>query len=153
MAVFLVQHGRAISAEIDPLRPLTAEGIKETFQIASVAEYYKIKVSEILHSGKLRARQTAEVLAGKLKPERGISENLAILPDADCASFAATLKPEQNLMLVSHLPFLPGLLSLLLTGKPDQQLFKFQNSGIVCLIKDNDKNIWQINWTLSPHIS
>lgn len=153
MAIFLVQHGQAVSAEADEQRPLTALGIKESSHIASVAEYYMIVVDEILHSSKLRARQTAEIFAAKLKPARGLKEEAALSPDGDAETFAKTLNSSENLLIVGHLPFLQRLLSLLLTGNPEHQIMKFQNSGITCLEPIPESDRWSIKWTLSRHIS
>lgn len=62
MAIYLVQHGQAVS-ENDAQRPLAAIGIKETSHIASVAGYYMVPVEQIIHSDKLRARQTAREIS------------------------------------------------------------------------------------------
>ncbi len=153
MSLYLVQHGLAENETVDPNRPLTGIGIKESAHIASVSEYYMVSVDEIQHSGKLRARQTAEIFAGKLKPSRGVKENEALVPDGDFMAVAASLSPEANLMLVSHLPFLQHLLSQLLTGSPNHKIMKFQNSGLICLDREAGSDRWHIRWTLSRHIS
>ena len=72
MALFLVQHGKSLSKEIDPDQGLSKEGINEVERIASVAKDYSITVSKINYSTKTRARQTAEIFASTLKPSGGI---------------------------------------------------------------------------------
>ena len=62
MALFLVQHGISAHKEIDPEKGLTDHGKTETERIAGVAKGYGIRVARIIHSGKKRARQTAEIL-------------------------------------------------------------------------------------------
>ena len=153
MAIFLVQHGQAASAEKDLQRPLTALGIKESSHVASVAEYYMVIVDEIVHSDKLRARQTAEIFATKLKPARGLREDTSLSPEGNVEQFAATLKQGENTLVVGHLPFLQRLLSLLITGNTAYEIMKFQNSGIICLEPASESGRWQIKWTLSRHIS
>ena len=44
------------------------------------------------------------------------------------------------------------LTAYLITGSMERPVFKFQNSGIVCLDKVPDTESWVIKWTLMPHI-
>ena len=152
MAVFLVQHGKNIPKEIDPNKGLSDEGRSDVERIASVAKGYKVHVSRIKHSGKTRARQTAEVLASELKPEGGVEESSGLNPLDDVAAFASTINSKDNLMLVGHLPFMERLTSYLITGSFDKAVFKLQNGGIVCLDKDPDTDSWVIKWALMPNI-
>jgi phosphohistidine phosphatase len=70
----------------------------------------------------------------------------------DVAACAAKIDPDENVMLVGHLPFMERITSYLITGSIDQPLIKFQNSGIVCLDKDPETQGWVIKWTLMPNI-
>jgi len=153
MAIYLVQHGQAVSEKNDPQRPLAAIGIKETSHIASVAEYYMVPVEQIIHSDKLRARQTAEIFANKLKPAHGLQESPNMAPESDIMPIVERIRNADNLMFVGHLPFLQKLLSFLITGSSEHQIMKFQYSGIICLEKDGKSDRWQIKCTLSRHIS
>jgi phosphohistidine phosphatase len=96
--------------------------------------------------------QTAEILASALKPQNGIQEISGIKPMDDVAACAAKIDPEENVMLVGHLPFMERIASYLITGSIDQAVIKFQNSGIVCLDKDPETQSWVIKWTLMPNI-
>jgi len=63
MRLYLVQHGKAKSKDEDPDRPLTDQGRNDIKKVAVfLAENAGLKVTSIYHSGKTRARQTAEVL-------------------------------------------------------------------------------------------
>ena len=106
----------------------------------------------VRHSVKTRARQTAEILARALKPQKDIQEISGIKPMDDVAACAAKIDPDENVMLVGHLPFMERITSYLITGSIDQALIKFQNSGIVCLDKDPETQAWVIKWTLMPNI-
>ncbi|MBU2645942.1 phosphohistidine phosphatase SixA [bacterium] len=152
MSIYLVQHGQALPGSIDPEKGISAEGLADTERIASVARGYRVKVQKILHSGKKRARETAEVFAEALKPEGGIEMVPGLNPLDDVRKLAATLTRSADLMIVGHLPFLEHLTSWLILGKTDQPLFKFQNGGIVCLDKTEEKGHWHIKWTLMPQI-
>jgi len=59
MALFLVQHGKSLPKTEDPQQGLSKEGIAEVERIAAVAKGYHIFVSQIMHSGKTRARHGA----------------------------------------------------------------------------------------------
>jgi phosphohistidine phosphatase len=152
MALYLIQHGRSLSKDQDPDQGLSAEGIAETERIANQAKDDGVTVSQIKHSVKTRARQTAEIFAGALNPKQGIREVSGIKPLDDVAEYAANIDPLENIMLVGHLPFMERLTSFLIMGSIDKPVFKFQNSGIVCLDKDPEAQAWTIRWALMPKI-
>lgn len=152
MALYLVQHGKSLSKEVDPEQGLSDQGTGDTQRIAEVARGYGVQVSLIRHSGKKRARQTAEIYAGSLSPLRGVQESNGLNPMDDVTVIAGTLRPDENLMLVGHLPFMERLSSYLLTGDTDRIIFRFQNAGVVCLDKEADKPFWFIKWALMPKI-
>ena len=152
MALYLVQHGKSLSKDVDPDQGLSEEGIAETGRIAEVAANYGVNVSNIKHSVKTRAHKTAEIFASALNPTGGITEVAGLKPMDDVVAFAASIDPDENSMLVGHLPFMERMTSYLVTGSIDTPVFKFQNSGIVCLQKDPESRSWVIVWTLMPKI-
>jgi phosphohistidine phosphatase len=152
MALYLVQHGKSLPKDVDPDQGLSEEGVAETKRIAQVAADYGVNVSQIKHSVKTRARKTAAIYASALNPQEGTAEVVGLKPLDDVADFAASIDPDQNTMFVGHLPFMERMTSYLITGAPDKPVFKFQNSGIVCLNKDPDSGAWVIVWTLMPTI-
>ena len=152
MALYLIQHGKSLSKDQDPDQGLSAEGIAETERIARRAKGDGVVVSQIRHSAKTRARQTAEIFAGALNPKQGIREVSGIKPLDDVAAYAANIDPAENIMLVGHLPFMERMAAFLITGSLDKPVFKFQNSGIVCLNKDSETQTWVIQWALMPKI-
>ncbi|MEJ2655878.1 MAG: phosphohistidine phosphatase SixA [Desulfobacterales bacterium] len=152
MALYLVQHGKSMPKDQDPQKGLSQEGIQETERIAKVAKEYAVCVSKIAHSGKTRARQTAEIFEAALNPTGGIHERGGLNPMDDVTVFADTIDSAEDIMLVGHLPFMERLAAYLITGSLEKPVFKFQNSGIVCLDKDSATESWAIKWTLMPHI-
>jgi phosphohistidine phosphatase len=152
MALFLVQHGKSLPKDKDPQKGLSPEGIEETERIAQAAKEYAVPVSKITHSGKTRARQTAEIFEAALKPSGGIHEDGGLNPLDDVTVFADTIDRTNDVMLVGHLPFMERLTAYLITGYFEKPVFKFQNSGIVCLDTDPTMESWVIKWTLMPHI-
>ncbi len=151
MALFLVQHGLSLSKDKDPEKGLSKTGEENTRRIADVAKSYAIPVAKIVHSGKKRAAQTGAIFQAALQPKSGLSEISGIKPLDDVTAFGGTLDPAANLMVVGHLPFMEKLVSYLSTGQADKRVYKFQNSGIVCLDREDDD--WFIKWTLNPDIS
>ena len=152
MALFLVQHGRSLPKDVDRDQGLSEEGVSETGRIANVTKDYHVNVKIIKHSVKTRARSTAEIIASALNPEGGIQEAIGLKPMDDVAAFAKRLTPGEDLMLVGHLPFMERMTSYLTAGSTEKTVFKFQNSGIVCLDKNPESQSWFIKWTLMPNI-
>jgi phosphohistidine phosphatase len=153
MALYLVQHGQSLPKDKDPQKGLSEEGISETKRIAEIAKGCGVPVAGITHSGKTRARQTAEIFASALEPAGGLQERSGLNPLDDVTVFAGDIDSAENRMFVGHLPFMERLTAHLITGSIEKPVFKFQNSGIVCLDMDPDTRSWVIKWTLMPHIS
>ena len=63
MRLYLVQHGDAIPERVDPERPLSAKGRRDVEAVARLLASAGTRAVRVAHSGKLRAQQTAEVLA------------------------------------------------------------------------------------------
>lgn len=152
MALFLVQHGKSLPKDKDPNKGLSEAGIHETERIAQVAKGYGVHVSSIAHSGKTRARQTADIFASALKPEGGLKEISGLNPLDDVTAVADAIDSTEDRMLVGHLPFMERLTAYLITGSIERPVFKFQNSGVVCLDTDPATGSWVIKWALMPHI-
>ena len=56
MKLYLVHHGDAVPADVDPQRPLSAEGRVGVEQVAGAAAQRAVKPAVVWHSGKLRTR-------------------------------------------------------------------------------------------------
>lgn len=153
MAILLVQHGKALPPDVDPERGLSDEGRADVERIADVARGYHVRVEEIIHSGKKRARQTAEIFAERLGPAISVTAVTGMDPNDDVASFAAGLDTSCSRMLVGHLPFMEKLASYMVTGSANRPVFRFQNGGIVCLDRYPGTSSWVIKWALMPDIS
>jgi phosphohistidine phosphatase len=152
MALLLVQHGKSLPKEIDPEQGLSDEGRTETEEIASAAKERGVRIARIVQSGKKRAAQTAEIFASALRPAGGLQEGAGLNPLDDVTAFVEKIQASEDLMLVGHLPFMERLASFLITGAADKKVIRFQNSGIVCLDKDEGAGHWTIQWTLFPKI-
>jgi len=152
MAVYLVQHAECLSKDQDPEKGLSDLGTANATRIAEVAAGYKVPVARIFHSGKKRARQTAEIFSSFLNPSEGLASITGIKPLDDVGIFGDKLDSTANTMVVGHLPFMEKLTAYLITGSPDTPVFKFQNAGIVCLDIHPDSGTWVVRWALMPNI-
>ena len=151
MELYLSQHAKAKSKEEDPRRHISAEGRHETERVARAAATAGIRVDAIWHSGKLRARQTAEIFAEALEPVNGIHEQdwLGPLDDPRTAVEAAR-ETEEAVLMVGHLPHLSRLPSLLLTGDPEHRVVDVRFSGIIALSEREEG--WMLSWYLRPEL-
>lgn len=152
MQIYLVQHGKAHPKEVDAQRPLTDHGRQETERVATMAARLGLEVNQICHSGKTRARQTANILGAALLPVSGVVAAVGLDPRDDVRPVAARLADEPGpVMLVGHLPFLARLAGFLLTGDANQEVVRFHNSAIVCLVRASAR--WQVDWVLTPQMT
>lgn len=145
MKVYLVQHAKSKSEEEDPTRPLSDEGRND---LEKIVKFLDIKVSKILHSGKLRAKQTAEIFSKSLNAE--VQNVDALEPLADPTIWAEKLDKETNdVMIVGHLPHLEKLASLLLCKDSARKVITFKQGGVVCLEKTEG---WAVAWMVVPDL-
>jgi phosphohistidine phosphatase len=152
MALYLVQHGKATPKDQDPLKQLSKEGIETTEMMAELAKVKNIQVSEIIHSGKKRAMQTAEIFSKYLNSDLKISERKGLDPKDDPEIFSKDLNINSDIMIVGHLPFLEKLAAYLITGNSENKLVKFQNSCIINIDSDENNDCY-IKWTLMPFVN
>lgn len=151
MDFFLVQHGAAHAEQEDPARPLTDRGQREVERVARAAARLGLGVSQIDHSGKLRAQQTAEILATHLKPPHGLRHRTGLAPMDDPAiARQAVEQAAEPTMLVGHLPHLSRLASLLLVADGSKEVIAFRMGGIVCLGREQGQ--WRLRWILTPEL-
>lgn len=151
MILYLMQHGEALPSDQDPVRPLTRKGENDVRQMAAyLRANTDIAISEVIHSGKIRARQTAEPIAASLSIPLGSDHHLK--PGDDPLHWAGILRTRQkNLMLVGHMPHLQRLADLLLIGEDGKGVVNFRNAGVVCLGRQIGGS-WKIEWVFTPAI-
>ena len=149
MALYLVRHGESVPEWINPDFPLSDRGLVEVKRMAELAAEKNIQLTKILHSGKKRAEQTAIIFRVILKPLWGLDQSIGLNPNDDIFYILSLIEKTENIMIVSHLPFLEKLVSYMVTGDEEESVVQFPTAGIVCL----DKKIggkWEIKWTLMP---
>lgn len=151
MELYLVQHGEAKPESEDPQRPLTDRGRAEVESVAEHVAGLGTEVAQVLHSGRLRATQTAELFARCLGVPQGARELQGLGPlDDPQRAMDLVSQAEEPLMIVGHLPHLGRLASLLVLGDPEKRMVEFRMGGVLCLRKD-DRG-WVVGWLLVPQL-
>jgi phosphohistidine phosphatase len=149
MHCYLVRHGEAVSANINPERPLSVRGRAQVAQLGQLALKRNVSIPRIYHSGIVRARQTAEILAGYLNPASGISPANGLLPEDDPefvkAEIAAVAEPT---LWVGHLPFMERLTALLVTGDATRKIVDFSPATMLCCTHHGAG--WAVDWQIGP---
>ncbi len=134
MRLYLVQHGEAVDKTVDPDRPLSGQGEKDVASVASVLARALVAPEKIMHSGKTRARQTADIFEGALGARAGAVEVSGIAPLDSVSEFADRLQGDaEATMVCGHQPFMGKLVSRLLTGDEDVQLVEYTPGSVACL--------------------
>jgi phosphohistidine phosphatase len=151
MRLYLVQHGDALAKEIDPDRPLSEKG---RLDMENLAHFLKgrFEVSEILHSGKNRARQSAEMLLESFSTPPEMVEFPNLKPQDDPGRLIAWLQTRQgDTLVVGHLPYVSRLTHSLIGGAGNQDVVSFTPGSMVCL-EGSGETDWRIQWILRPEL-
>ena len=156
MALYLIQHGEAATEAENPSRPLTDTGRATVERVAARAKTADVRIDRCVHSGKLRAEQTAEVLVGALGSERNIEPRDGLAPNDPTAPVADWLRDAaegSSIALVGHLPFLDRLASLLITDDENTHVIQFRMGGLVKLVPKSEGPGLTVAWILAPEIA
>ena len=152
MKLYLVQHGEACAKDVDPERPLTDQGNADTDRLAVFLKQAGIQVERVIHSGKLRAAQTAEYLAKAIAPGVEPESSGIINPNDDPGAFDWQSDSwDRDTLVVGHLPFMAKLVSHLVIEEENRPIIAWQPGSIVCLERENSTH-WQINWMIRPEL-
>ncbi|MDP3921023.1 MAG: phosphohistidine phosphatase SixA [Candidatus Omnitrophota bacterium] len=155
MKLYLMRHGEAVSDHVDPQRPLSERGRAQTASVAAYLRQTGIKLQEVWHSTELRAKETAEGLVRVMElplscqEKKGLAPNDPAGPVADLLQEYAIHHPDGSIMLVSHLPFLPNLVEILLSTETQRGSVRFGEAGTLCLGCGAD-DTWSLDWAIEP---
>jgi len=154
MKLYFIQHGEAKPEVEDPERSLTPRGEKEVMIVSKTASNLHILPKKVYHSGKLRAKQTSEIIANALKiPDLNVQAVQGLNPNDNIRPWVERIsKEKEDLMLIGHLPFLEKLTSSLLCGDENARLVLFRYGAIVCLDQKENKG-WAVRWILTPEMA
>jgi phosphohistidine phosphatase len=145
--IYLVHHGEAVGPEVESTRPLSERGRGAVLLLADEAARRGVKPESIWHSGKLRARQTAEAFWKVCNPFATLTAERGLQPTDPPMWMCDRLNGEtREILLVGHMPNLPRLLRVLVGDDPDTSTVTFPLHGLVALDVDGDR--WQERWRI-----
>ena len=152
MRLYLVQHGESLAKEVDPDRPLSDKGREDAARLAEFLAERGVQASAVLHSGKTRARQTAEALAARLAPGGRVESASGLDPNDPADAFAELLGGwRDDVLVVGHLPFMDRLVARLVAGREDAGVAAFEPGTMVCLERA-EAGAWTIAWMIRPEL-
>lgn len=143
--ILLIHHGDAVGPAVNASRPLSERGLRDVERLAESAAARGAKPEVIWHSGKVRARQTAEAVWRICSPFAHFSAARGLQPDDPPAWMRDQLAGETRaIAIVGHMPHLARLLRLLVAGDADAPGMPFPLHGCVALDADGDR--WKELW-------
>lgn len=154
MRLFLVRHGKAEHGPEDADRHLSERGRVDVEAMARHLAAQDITVARIFHSGLARARETAEILAAQLAPDKVTPDKMAgIEPWGDVKAFAQAVERwDADTMVCGHEPFMGEAASLLMGGDAHAGLVQVKTGTVMALERDPFGRRWALRWMLTPRI-
>lgn len=150
MRMVLVRHGDALPRDQDPQRGLSPLGRQQAASVGARLAGLGVAVARILHSGKARARQTAEEIASGLPDAPAPEQAEGLRPNDPVEPVVRQiLAADQAWLIVSHLPFVQYLTAVLMTHK-DQSLPDFSTGTAVVLERDELNGSFRIAHIIQP---
>lgn len=152
MRVYVVQHGEAVAKAVDVERPLTTKGRADVVRLGAFLARLGVRPERIVHSGKRRARQTAEILARQVAPEVTPQEQQGLLPDDAVEPVARTLRSgAETVFLVGHMPFVGRLVDELIAEECISHVVTFRPGTAVCMER-TEEGSWGVCWVVPPEL-
>jgi phosphohistidine phosphatase len=145
--LFLVHHAEAVGPEIDARRPLSSAGREAVGRLAAETAARGARPVVVWHSGKLRAKETAEAFWRACNALADLAATRDLQPDDPPEWIRDRLRAEpRDVLIAGHFPHLPRLLALLVGGREDAS---FPPHGIVALQTADDGETWTELWRIS----
>lgn len=160
MRLYLVRHGDATTPDENPKRPLSAKGRQDIERMASFLARGRVKPARFINSGKLRAAETAAILARTLNPGAALEEGTSLQPHdpvgglvdaANAWAADAEITGNGSVMVVGHLPFMARAVSALVGAGAGLEFADFSTGAVACLEPDAGAR-WRLVWFLSPQV-
>lgn len=133
MELYLMQHGACFSKDVHPEQPLSPVGREQIEMSAEAARRLGLAFDLVCASPKLRARQTAAIMAEAMGyPADRILASEALLPTAPPDAALALLAEhgrKEAVLLAGHLPNLAEVAAALLSSGGKVRL-QFENGGL-----------------------
>lgn len=161
MKIYVIRHSDAVDQgtpgyEDDSLRPLTENGCDKAKKIASALKGLGVKPDIIVSSPYVRAKQTAEILAKKLKYKEELAFSDTLTPMGSADSIIGEIVEKYSvdeLVLVGHEPCFSKLIGTLTAGNPGLAV-NVRKGSVCCLSADDLRKERKavLEWFLTPKI-
>jgi len=153
MKLYLIRHGEAEAESAGQTGrrfrepgSLTDKGRKAVLKAAQHLKKTHPEISEIWHSVKLRAKQTADIISQELGT-KNVYKKEGLAPNDPIEKYLKKINDieDENMAIVGHLPFLAKITAFLLFGsEAEYEQVSFARGGVVCLERQDDS--WKISW-------
>jgi phosphohistidine phosphatase len=160
MNLFILRHGNAVEPgtpgfENDFDRPLIPKGERRLRKAAAAMRKMELSFNLILSSPLLRAKQTAEIVAGELKSKQRLQFSDSLAPGGNVKDLLQQLNEwrpaPENVLLVGHEPYLSRLIALLVSGSEDAAIE--MKKGGLCKLEASGLHhgrCARLAWLLTP---
>lgn len=150
MRLYLIQHGDAVTKDVDPDRPLSQKGWGDIERLAAYISRVGLRASRMMHSGKARAKQTAELLMPAFGVHGVAVVHAGLNPkDAPTQIMEALEAQPEHTAVVGHMPSLGRLAAALVTGDDGNSVVISRPGTLVGLERD-EQGEWGIILMLRP---
>ena len=142
MVLCLVHHAAAVGPQVDPQRPLSTPGRDHAAALAARLKARGFVPAAVWHSGKLRARQTAEACLLACSPFAEFRMIRGVRPDDPPEMLCDALRGEtRDVLVAGHIPHLAAVLDRLAPGRDP-----FPMHGAVALRSADGVQTWVEAW-------
>lgn len=136
MEAIIIQHGDAVDSSINQQRPLSQKGKEQFHKFAQFLHIINWKPDIVIHSGILRAYESAAIVAEKFNCE--VAVNKYINPNDNPDTIIQYLLHEKrNVIVVTHKPFIDVLVAQVLSTS-QTGLITITNASPVFIFSDGD---------------
>jgi phosphohistidine phosphatase len=151
MKLYVVRHADAAGGPVDAERSLSEMGVRDVQRMAAFLSRSDCKVARVIHSGRVRALESATLLAQVVNSGGVVEEASGGLgPDDSPRGVAeAATGWKEDVMLVSHQPFVSRLISLLSATDESAGVVEMPTSSVACLERHQDSS-WSLQWLATP---
>jgi len=151
MRLYFIRHGKASNmADTDHARPLTEVGVERTQLIARVLLRLEVAPVRIVASPRVRAQQTAEIIAQTLVLSFETSDLVNYEFDLSAVSeLISGLKPDSEVVFVGHNPSMSEVVQEM-TGAT----LSLKTSAVACVdVTPPGLTLARLHWLLTPRLA
>ena len=157
MKLYLVRHGKAEDQPDETgERPLSDRGRSDIAAQATFLKNAGITVSQVFHSGKLRAHQTAEIIAAEIAPDAPMEpmQYLTPMDGTDHLALSVENWADSNLdtMVSGHNPFMEAMAARLLCGNHKEGAVIVKTGTVMCFERYAPGR-WRMDWMVIPKLT